>query len=64
MKNFTQRWRENIKDKIFVKSLVISFLFLFASFGINFFTGTYATKSASLPVTDIVLSNIRVYDVD
>ncbi|HEY4477149.1 MAG TPA: phosphatase PAP2-related protein [Candidatus Paceibacterota bacterium] len=30
----------------------------------NFYAGSYATDSASNPVTDIVLNNIRTYDVD
>jgi hypothetical protein len=37
---------------------------LFGSLIINFYAGTYATESASNPVTDIVLSNTRVYDLD
>ena len=31
---------------------------------VNFFATVYATDRASFPVTDIVLSNIRVFDVD
>jgi len=30
----------------------------------NFFAIRYATESVSAPVTDIIISNIRVYDVD
>ncbi len=30
----------------------------------NFYAGTYATREASSSVTDIILSNTRVYDVD
>ncbi len=31
---------------------------------VNYFAGIYATESASNPVTDIVLNNIRVFDID
>jgi hypothetical protein len=31
---------------------------------INFYAGTYATERASSSVTDIILSNTRVFDVD
>lgn len=30
----------------------------------NFYAGMYAVREASSPVTDIVLSNTRIYDVD
>ncbi len=64
MRIWTQKWRNAFKDKNFVTSFIFGFLFLFISFYINFVAGTYATERASLPVTDIVLSNIRVFDVD
>ncbi|HAS80960.1 MAG: hypothetical protein UR25_C0003G0123 [Candidatus Nomurabacteria bacterium GW2011_GWE1_32_28] len=62
--NFLQRWKYSIQNKEFIKSLIITFSFLIISLIINFIAGTYATKEASLPVTDIVLSNIPVFDVD
>lgn len=43
---------------------MISFVFLFASLIISFYAGTYATAVASNPVTDIILDNIPVFDVD
>ncbi|MCX6736304.1 MAG: phosphatase PAP2-related protein [Candidatus Parcubacteria bacterium] len=42
----------------------ISSLFLGLSLVANFYAGIYATMKASNPVTDIILDNIRVYDVD
>ena len=42
----------------------ISCILLGLSFVVNFYAGVYATLKASNPVTDIVLDNIRVYDVD
>ena len=64
MQIWVQKWKKVLKEKEFIKSLVFSFLFLVVSLYMNFIAGTYATESASLPVTDIILSNIRVFDVD
>ena len=61
---WTGKWKEAFKDKRFLTSLLIGFLYLAISLYINFVAGTYATERASLPVTDIILSNTRVYDVD
>jgi len=52
------------KNKKFVISSIIGFLLLVASFVVNYYAGTYATMEASSPVTDIILSNTRVFDVD
>ena len=52
------------KDRKFLMNIFISLLLLGASFVVNFYAGNYATRSASNSVTDIILSNIRVYDVD
>ncbi len=54
----------HFSDREFIKSFVYSFALLIASLFVNFYASTYATKVASAPVTDIILSNIRVYDVD
>lgn len=64
MKIWTQKWINLFKNKEFIKSFIISILFLAISLYINFRAGNYATEKASLPVTDIILSNIRVFDVD
>ena len=57
-------WNYHLRNKEFVLSFILSLLFLVASLIINFYAGTYATESASSPVTDIILSNTRAYDVD
>ncbi len=64
MKIWTQKWKDLLKSKEFIQSLLISTVFLLISLYINFRAGNYATERASLPVTDIILSNIRVFDVD
>ena len=45
-------------------SSFISLLLLAGSLFANFFAGSYANKQGITPVTDIVLSNTRAYDVD
>lgn len=51
-------------NKDFLLSSLTSIALLAVSFVINFYAGIYATKEASNSVTDIVLSNIRPFDVD
>ena len=53
-----------IKDPHFARSLAIGLVLVFASLFVNFYAGIYATEHASNPVTDIVLSHTRVYDLD
>lgn len=64
MKKVFQSYNIHFKNKAFIYSTVISFLFLVVSLFVNYYAGTYATERASSPVTDIILSNIRAFDVD
>ena len=57
-------WNHYLKNREFLSSTFLGFVFLAVSLAINFFAGTYATESASGPVTDIILSNTRIYDLD
>jgi hypothetical protein len=59
-----ERWAECLKNKKFLASAAVGFLFFAASIVVSFFAIVYATESASQPVTDFVLSNIPVFDVD
>jgi hypothetical protein len=61
---FDRRYKLYLKDKRFLLSAALSILLLGASLVVNFYAGTYATEIASNPVSDIILSNIRTYDVD
>ncbi len=54
----------HFKNKEFISSFLLSFLFLVISLFVSFFASNYALDKASNPVTDIILSNTRVYDVD
>ena len=60
----TQEYKHLFKQRDFLISLFASFIFLMVSFIINWYAGVYATANASNPVTDIVLSNVRTFDVD
>jgi hypothetical protein len=64
MTGVADKWRECLHDRKYIISMVFSCLLLITSAFINFFAGIYATERVSSPVTDIVLSNIPVYDVD
>ena len=64
MKIWLQEFKNTVKNKNFILSFSVSIIFLIFSLIVNFYAGTYATERASSPVTDIVLSNIRVFDVD
>ncbi len=59
-----QRYKVCFRNRQFVWSFVVSLLMLIASFIINFYAGQYATERASNPVTDLILSNVPVIDVD
>ena len=53
-----------MKDGVFVRLFIGSLILLAFALVINYYAGTYATEKASNPVTDIVLDNIPVFDVD
>jgi hypothetical protein len=59
-----QTWKESLTNRSYVASLVLALLLLGASLGVNFYSGVYATEEVSNSVTDIVLSNIPLFDVD
>ena len=59
-----QTYKKYFSDKEYIKSVFSSGLILLGSLFINFYAGTYATESASNPVTDIILSNIPVINLD
>jgi membrane-associated phospholipid phosphatase len=59
-----KKYKYYFTNKEFVISTVVSVFLLAISLVINFHAGVYATINQSNAVTDIILSNIRVYDVD
>jgi hypothetical protein len=64
MEQIKAKYKSHFKDRIFLISFISSFFFLVVALIINFYAGMYATESASGSVTDIILSNTRVYDLD
>ena len=63
-RNIWSRYRNQLSDRGFILSVVWSIVFLLASTYLDHLASIYAFERASNPVTDIILSNIRVYDVD
>ncbi len=51
-------------QKSFLFSALLAFLFLASSLVVNYTAGNYAIKSASNGVTDIILDNVPIMDVD
>ncbi len=60
----TQHYFSHFRSRYFQVSLAYSVALFLVSLYINFYAGTYATTAASNYVTDIILDNIPVYDVD
>ena len=59
-----EEYKKLFKNKDFLLSLAIGLMLLCASMVVGVYAGQYATESASSPVTDIVLNNIPVFDLD
>lgn len=64
MKTLLSKYKTYPNDKSFILSTIVGFVLLILSLVVNYYAGLYATEKASLAVTDIILSNIPVYDVD
>ncbi len=59
-----RRYRQYASQKEFRVAVLLSLLTFFSSLVVVFYAIGYATESASNSVTDIILSNVPVYDVD
>ena len=64
MKEYVKNHVSFIKTKDFLVPFFAALAMLVVANIINFYAGTYATERASNSVTDIILNNIRVFDVD
>jgi len=64
MKPLLLRHKKYWTNQAFVLSVILSAFMLIGSLVVNFYAGMYATEKASNAVTDIILNNIPVYDVD
>lgn len=58
-----EKYQILLKDWTFARAFFSSIAFLIIGFVVNFYAGLYATEKASSPVTDIILSNIPVFDL-
>ncbi|MDR3558136.1 MAG: phosphatase PAP2-related protein, partial [Candidatus Pacebacteria bacterium] len=59
-----ERYKSSFSSRHFLLSFFIGIFTLIAALIINSYAVGFATASASNPVTDLILDNIRVYDVD
>jgi hypothetical protein len=64
MNTLAEKYKIYKEDRRALFSLVFSFVLLIFSLFVNFYAGTYAAKEASNYVNDIILSNIRAFDID
>ena len=64
MKEYIVQRTKHFLNPAFLWPFIAAFSMLIVANIINYYAGTYATERASSPVTDIILSNTRVYDVD
>jgi membrane-associated phospholipid phosphatase len=59
-----QSYKAYFSDKTYALSFFTGLALLGAGLVVQFFANNYVTESISEPVTDIILSNTRVYDVE
>jgi hypothetical protein len=64
MEQLKLKYKNHFSNKDFLISLLFSFCVLGLALVANHYAGIYVTEKASNPVTDIILDNVRVYDVD
>ncbi len=64
MKRYFLRHKNYWSDRSFIISSIGAILFLAVSLVINYFLNIYATRADQQQVTDLVLNNVRIYDVD
>lgn len=64
MKNLLAKYKESFKNTELVISIVASLLLFMVGLVATYFAIIYANETASSPVTDVILSNVRVFDVD
>ena len=64
MKKIANDYVTHFSDWAFIRRVLISLFMLLAALVVNYSAGTYASREASNPVTDIVLSNTPTFDLD
>ena len=61
---FFGKYESSFSQKKFVVSCCLALIFLAISLGINYVAGEFATEYQSNSVTDVILSNTPVFDLD
>ncbi len=64
MKDYLAKQKMFLSDKNFLITFFTGLVFVGISLVVQYYASFYVTRSISEPVTDIILSNTRVYDVD
>ena len=64
MEALANHYKTQFSDKHFITSLILSFLLLGVSLAVNSYAALYVNDISSNAVSDIVLSNTPVFDVD
>lgn len=64
MFNNLKEYKKYFSDKQYLWSISLGFLLFLIGIIVTYFAIIYATESSSNPVTDIILSNTKVFDVD
>lgn len=64
MRALANKYKEHFSHKGFLTSITVAIVVFSLSLVINYFATSYATAKASNPVSDIVLDNIPVFNVD
>ena len=64
MEKIKLKYKNYFGNRDFLISLLLSVFILGVALVANHYAGIYVTEKASNPVTDIILDNVRVYDVD
>ena len=63
-REIARRYKDHFKDKDYRAAVVSSFFIFLASLAASLAAGLFSKSHASNPVSDIVLSNTRVFNVD
>ena len=61
--DFKKEYKKYLVNKYFIQSSIFGLLILIFSLFVSYWAGIYATERASSAVTDIILSNIPIYNV-
>lgn len=58
-----QKWRQLLKERKFVISLIVGLILLFAGFAVNLLASHYTETFPALRVGDLILDNIPIIDL-